>query len=269
MDRKVSNRDRANAWIHAINNNDIWSKKTNEAIMDTIVYRGESFLNPKDIALLDSIERKSKTVVEVTTYTTWDAIVESHRCSYENICALNFASFFNPGGGYITGASAQEESLCAVSNLFPILKKLDIYEERSNYKDCKPEYESELIYTPSVLFTTWQDIVVKDPIEVDVLSCAAPNCYRAKVKKYSPEYEEALKERIEAIFIYPALNGAKTLILGAWGCGVFGNSPKYVATEFQKAIDKYGTLYDNIIFAMPNKKQFDIFWNIIGRYHKN
>lgn len=40
-----------------------------------------------------------------------------------NIIALNFASAKNPGGGFLNGAMAQEESIARASTLYPCLIK--------------------------------------------------------------------------------------------------------------------------------------------------
>ena len=39
----------------------------------------------------------------------------------ESICALNFASYKNPGGKFMDGSSAQEECLCHESILYEVL----------------------------------------------------------------------------------------------------------------------------------------------------
>ena len=38
-----------------------------------------------------------------------------------NVIALNFTSAINPGGGYLNGSKAQEESLCRASMLYKSL----------------------------------------------------------------------------------------------------------------------------------------------------
>ena len=46
----------------------------------------------------------------------------------KNICILNFASAKNPGGGFLRGSMAQEESICYVSTLYHSLIQSDMYE---------------------------------------------------------------------------------------------------------------------------------------------
>ncbi len=42
-------------------------------------------------------------------------------------CVLNFASASNPGGGVAHGSSAQEESICRCSTLYPCLNTGDMW----------------------------------------------------------------------------------------------------------------------------------------------
>ena len=93
---------------------------------------------------------------------------------------------------------------------------------------------------------------------VDVISCAAPNCNRVPISKMD-KVDEAIKERLKACFIIPFLKGCRTIVLGAWGCGAFRNDPVLIARTFNALISRYGGLYDNIIFAMPNEDFFKIF----------
>lgn len=45
-------------------------------------------------------------------------------------------------------------------------------------------------------------------------------------------------------------NKAKTLVLGAWGCGAFGQNPYVMARAFAVVLNKYNKLFDRIIFAI-------------------
>jgi uncharacterized protein (TIGR02452 family) len=65
-------------------------------------------LNDWDAILKMPIENKFETEIVTKNCSTIEAIVEEEN---GKICVLNFASAKNPGGGFLGGASAQEESL--------------------------------------------------------------------------------------------------------------------------------------------------------------
>lgn len=60
-----------------------------------------------------------KTNVELTNESTLSAILRLAQSPHNNyIGVLNFASARNPGGGFLNGSMAQEESLAIASSLF-------------------------------------------------------------------------------------------------------------------------------------------------------
>lgn len=137
-----------------------------------------------------------------------------------NITILNFASFTQPGGGYLAGAMAQEESLCSESNLYEILsdERFDKYYEYNQKHKNNGLYHDRAIFTPDVKFT-------RDGVDYyfNVITCAAPNYNVAKAHGYSDEkIIETYENRMR--FIYNVLRKEQqaVLITGLWGCGVFG-----------------------------------------------
>lgn len=175
------------------------------------------------------------------------------------IAVLNFASFKNPGGMFYNGSSAQEESLCHESFLYNVLKRF----ENSYYKENKKHlnralYQDRCLYSPSVVFRLGDTVV-----ECDVITCAAPN--KKAAQKYQNVTDEenlkVLKNRIKFIFNVANMQNVDTLILGAFGAGVFGQDPKEVASCFmaELATKKYN--FKNVIFAVPRKNddRFDQF----------
>lgn len=170
------------------------------------------------------------------------------------IAVLNFASYKNPGGRFIDGSRAQEEALCHESTLYNVLKEFD----ESYYKPNRDRlnnalYHSNLLYVPRVVFE-------RDSIYAfsDVITCAAPNKGVAmRYGKVSKErYLETLRERIDAVLYSAYDNHVDTLILGAFGCGVFKNDPSDVAVIFKEFIDtKYNGVFKEIIFPIPQDKK--------------
>ena len=137
-----------------------------------------------------------------------------------SITILNFASYTSPGGGFINGAMAQEESLCHESNLYEILsdKKFEyFYEYNAKHKEFGL-YQDRYIYTPNVKF-----IRDNKTYYFNVLTCAAPN-YNTFVEKGFRKEEVTLAYIRRLLRIYNTLKekNQHTLIAGAWGCGVFG-----------------------------------------------
>jgi uncharacterized protein (TIGR02452 family) len=68
------------------------------------------------------------------------------------------------------------------------------------------------------------------------------------------EIEMALKRRITGILELAISKGVETLILGAYGCGVFKNDPNRVAGYFKTALIDEGRKeqFKHICFAIPS-----------------
>ena len=182
---------------------------------------------------------------------------------YNKICVLNFASYKNPGGAFLNGAIAQEEALCHESNLYPVISAFMDQFYNPNKKNLnKALYNNNLIYSPNVVF-------LKDyMLFCDVITAAAPN--KKAAQKYcnvtSEEVNKIMKERIDHVLFAAYQNRVDTLILGAYGCGVFGNNPTDVAHIFNHYLQKkYKNIFSIVIFAIPkgrNDRNFDAFKNI-------
>lgn len=167
----------------------------------------------------------------------------------DNVALLNFASYKHPGGGFIGGSLAQEESLCHASTLYNVLKDMDdvFYgEHRKNLNSGL--YKDEAIFSPYIKFFKQQ----YKPREASVLTCAAVNRGVAKKKGISDvEVSRAMKARVNFIMDIAVERGVDTLILGAYGCGVFGNSPYKVAGYFSQYLTKHLNAFKKVVFAIP------------------
>lgn len=169
--------------------------------------------------------------------------------SSDKIAALNFASFKNPGGMFLKGSKAQEECLCMDSTLYPVLDSFrDAYYEPNKKLLNRALYTDRALYTPDVIFENDEHAA-----KADILTCAAPNKYAAQ--KYQnvsdAENTEVLTNRL--LFIRDIVNDQDidTLILGAFGCGVFGQNPQQVATLMHEVFST--ACVANIVYAVPGK----------------
>ena len=172
---------------------------------------------------------------------------------------LDFASGTNPGGGARNGSNAQEESLCRISTLLPLLEseKAAPYYSR-NRETTNGMYTDSVIIAPDVTFFRRDDEKMEILpaicwMKADVIVIPAPNLRRAGAPvgiKSRARYENILKNRIETIFKAAAYGGADNLILGAFGCGVFGNNPETVCEMFRKVQQDYSRHFRVIEYAV-------------------
>lgn len=258
MSKKAENAEFARKWVNETMSSNNWNKCIKSSIADTSIYVGD-LIDKADESYCKSASGSSKTKISVTADKTYDAILQMYYDNKYDVCVLNFASFFNPGGGFLKGSFAQEESLCAVSGLYSVLSSLDVYKMRAGKDKVPPEYDDELIYSTGVPFTTYAG-ELSSPYLVDVMSCAAPNCNRIPMT-HQDYYIKALRKRIKAIYYLPYVNACDNLILGAWGCGVFKNDPGLISSLFAEVISECPDLYENIVFACGSKDNMQIFKN--------
>jgi uncharacterized protein (TIGR02452 family) len=168
-----------------------------------------------------------------------------------NSAALVFASARNPGGGFLNGAQAQEESIARSSALYPYqLKAGDFYAHHRANDDLT--YSDRVIYSPDVpVFRDDRGALLPQPYTVAFLTAAAPN--RGAVERNQPERAQhipaILRRRAARVLQVAAAHGHQRLILGAWGCGVFANDPIAVSRAFRAAIDE-NRFFEHVVFAV-------------------
>lgn len=176
---------------------------------------------------------------------------------YENALVMNFANAHNPGGGFKLGANAQEEALCRCSTLYASItsKKASKMYVFNNTHVSRVESDYMLISPNVVVFRDEKYNLLKEPVVMGVITLPAPNRYGAALIADSELIEETFIRRIRIMLASAAKYGYKNLVLGAWGCGAFGNSPRDVAGYFKKVIidEKYGKCFEEICFAIYGK----------------
>lgn len=185
-------------------------------------------------------------------------IMELHQAGVEKIGVLNFASAKNPGGGFLNGAMAQEESLAASSGLYGTqLRQPKYYEANRAFKSMM--YTHHAIYSPDVVF--FRDArfeLLPAPVTASVLTLPAVNYGQVILKgEDTNQAERVMKERMALSLALFAKQGDRTIVLGAYGCGVFRNDPVKVAKWWKELImdEGYGSFFDEIIYAVLDKSK--------------
>lgn len=207
--------------------------------------------------------------IQVTAAKTFQAAMSLHEASPDKkIAVLNFASATRPGGGVKNGSSAQEESLCRCSTLYPTIDSGRFWERYYNVNREKRDnrHTDACIYSPGVIICKTDDSIPerlpeKDFVTVDVITCAAPNLRNVPSNRHNPETGRPVKmdsrelyalhvKRAKHILHIAAANEADILILGAFGCGAFQNDPDTVAEAYGAALEEYRDRFHSIVFAI-------------------
>ena len=172
------------------------------------------------------------TNIQVTNNTVLN---EAERLSriYPKVAVLNFANAVTPGGGSSYGEMSQESSLCRCSNLFPCLSKADNIVHFYQYNNERsPYYSNRIIYSENITVFKEENGYVKrqyDWFPIDVITCSAPNLRVRDRRIKRKETGKILTKRIRNILLSAQIHGVQALVLGAFGCGGFRNSPELVA----------------------------------------
>lgn len=173
--------------------------------------------------------------------------------SDERYGVLNFASAYNPGGGFLGGSMAQEESLCYCSNLYylQLLFKDEFYNYNKQFRTkC---YTDRMIYTPDTVFIKNSLFhLLPNPKLANVLTSPAVNLRAALDDKEDEKFcLEIMKQRMYKILLVFANSGNDRIILGAYGCGIFRNDPTTIAEYWKEMLDAgFKYQFKEIVFAV-------------------
>lgn len=203
---------------------------------------------PPDTPLpADPRQAVTQTTVQVTNETTLQA---ARRLTDRGLrpLALNFANGISPGGGFLNGARAQEEVLCRSSGLFLTLVDDPMYE--AHRRRPRPDSTDWAILSPDVpVFRNDAGTELADPWLLSFITCAAPVATRVG----QHESADLLQQRIHRVLDIARSYGYATLVLGAWGCGAFGNDPSRAARDFRSAlINDFPDAFSEIVFAITD-----------------
>jgi uncharacterized protein (TIGR02452 family) len=221
-----------------------------QGAQQTMLFEG-SLMPPLPAPMSDS---GADLTIEVTNESTFVALQRLAPTSSHLGC-LNFASAKNPGGGFLSGAEAQEEALSRASGLYPSLLRQRQYYER-NQTNHSSLYLDLLILSPRIpFFRDDAGSLIEDCFEATVVTAPAPNA--GAVAHNEPErvgeIVPCLQRRAELVLRAFALAGTEVLVLGAWGCGVFRNDPSAVAQTFRSLLrpgGPYAKHFKQVVFAI-------------------
>jgi uncharacterized protein (TIGR02452 family) len=215
--------------------------------------------HPPDAPIPPPTGAGHRTRFEVTAEGSLRAARRLHRAGGGRIAVLNFASARNPGGGYLGGARAQEEDLCRHALLYPcLLRAPDYYEAHRASPDLL--YSDRVIWSPDVPVHRGEDgELLAEPYAVSFLTCPAPNTGEAlrRDPAVRDRIPRVLHDRARRVLAVAAHHGARRLVLGAWGCGVFRNDPRQVAEAFHTHLTaggEFAAAFQHVVFAVWDRR---------------
>lgn len=193
------------------------------------------------------------TVIEVVNAGTLSAA--SRLAQQLDVAVLNFASAKNPGGGFLNGSRAQEESLAMSSGLYPCLLGREMYDFHRPTRGGM--YTPWVVYSPAVPVIRNDDgVLLSVPYSAAFLTSPAVNARAVRKHRVASEAEilRQMAIRVDKVLSVAAHHGHAALILGAWGCGVFGNDPGDIANLFGNALaGRFAGVFQHVVFAVLDR----------------
>jgi uncharacterized protein (TIGR02452 family) len=212
---------------------------------------GTRLWQPDELAALRArIAARPRPERGATTFTTAD---EGTLAAARRLCAdgsaqvgvLNFASARNPGGGFLGGSQAQEESLARSSALYASQTAEVAAPFYAHHRAEKSVlYTDRVIVSPACpVFRDDEGRLLDSPYNPTFFTCAAPNAGALSDHRDAEGLASLpgiFARRAAHLLAAAVETGCDVLVLGAWGCGVFRNDPVLVAGIFRALLVEDG-----------------------------
>lgn len=222
-------------------------KRANDKLFKENMFDGMSSEFIRDFVPVEKNEISDYSVEKNTVrLSTIDCILQN---AGKKKIALNFANAIVAGGAYILGGSAQEESLCRASGLYYTIKsRKEFY--RQNRLHVLADYTDGMIFSENVKVIRDSDgNLLENPVLCDFITSPAVNRYESFFLG-SKRLDMVMKRRIEKIVSFADSKHPELLVLGAFGCGAFGNKREIVFPMFEEAVRKYISKDTEVVFAV-------------------
>lgn len=230
---------------------------------------GSMVYNQAPVIPNGTLERSPIPVIEVVNKDSFaaarDILLSKDKDYKDKVAVLNFANEVSPGGGFLGGAAAQEESLCRQSTLY---EALVIEWQKVGGGVYVPQ--AGAIYTPNVyvfrngrdeFYSYIEQTLGAKPFYVNVITSAAENLNKQNVvkgfdqEKYIKDnafYISKLTAKIRAQINIAIVQGNLVFVAGAYGCGAFNNLPEIVSRVYYNLLvtEGLGKYFDKVVFAI-------------------
>ncbi|KAJ5727397.1 hypothetical protein N7493_005217 [Penicillium malachiteum] len=215
---------------------------------------------------------------------------------------INFASHTKPGGGWLNGAMAQEESICYRSSLalsldfddYPLALEEAIYSPYVLVMRCDVESGHELLSPPfppeelpvvsaitiAALYQPATRKIMHEPPRKKQCGNSSwfssssppspPPLYRGENERFERDKDRNLtKSKMKLVLRMAARRKHELLVLGALGCGVYANPPAEIAQCWLEVLEEHefhGNWWREVCFAVHDPKNngnFKVFHEIL------
>lgn len=259
----VDLKDKVDKWLDFISTDEFFVEGINEAKESSLLIDNADYAKLKEELLENLISKKRYAFTKhyVIPMNVEELVGEFYP---EEIAILNYASFTSPGGLFMDGKIAQEESICHFTGMYPVLR--DNYSVNPYLYNLSRKNNGKYTHSFIVMKVPYKS---KDKMgKVCIISSAAPNY--TSYKKYNnrsiteEELNIAMRERQELVYLIAGLLNVETFVAGPWGCGVFLGDPVKVAKNWKHCSEKYPGLFKRIIHTCPdmNSKNYKSFISI-------
>ena len=199
-----------------------------------------------------TVQVRNETTLMTARDVTRDMVKEGKRP-----LVLNFANGTEVGGGFLRGSGAQEETLCYASTLYSTLVGDPFY--RYNLEHASTASTDYAILSRAIVFKDDRYTAIEKPWIMDVLTVAAPIAHIKWGGVSQSVSATLMDQRIARVLDIAIAYGYTDLILGAWGCGAFGNDPNVISRLFEKHLKQRRQYFETVYFTIAD-------WSIERRF---
>ncbi|KAN0130696.1 DUF2263 domain containing protein [Lactarius tabidus] len=208
--------------------------------------------------------QRARTLLHELTATNADGPVR--------VGVLSFASATKPGGGFLSGAQAQEESIARASTVFASLVTPAAAQFHQLHKKDRRGgfYSHAMIFSPSVLVLRDDAGAWVPPYQIEVVTSAAVNAGLVRRNAgdslgldTAARIEEAMRERMARVLFLFEQRGIRNIVLGSFGTGVFRNDVGMVADIWFDLLAEDGARFahsfDRVVFGIIDRQTVERF----------
>ncbi|MEA3641809.1 MAG: TIGR02452 family protein [Lamprobacter sp.] len=207
--------------------------------------------------------QRGQTRIEVQHAPTLQVMQSLAADQRRSLVVLSFADAYEPGGSFRRGGRGQEQTLVGASGL---LRCLELEQARAFYEqhqDRDPFHSDHLIYAPAVpVFRDADGHLLEQPYSCAFISASAVNAraVEQRTPQRRDEITEVMARRIRHVLACARAYGHHHVILGAWGCGTYGNGPTLIARLFVDALQQdFEDVFRSVVFAIHDERTAEIF----------